>query len=63
MKYFIDKGIDTDVLWIKIYDLIIKSILSIENTVIESIKRLSLHRNNCFDLLGFDVILDSSLKP
>jgi len=22
-----------------------------------------LHRNNCFELLGFDVIIDSDLKP
>ena len=22
-----------------------------------------IHRNNCFDLLGFDVLIDSDLKP
>ena len=63
MKYFNEKGIETDTMLIKIYDLIIKSVISIENTVTDSIKRLNLHPSNCFDLLGFDIILDSSLKP
>ena len=63
MKYFNEKSIETDTMLIKIYDLIIKSVISIENTVTDSIKRLNLHPSNCFDLLGFDIILDSSLKP
>ncbi|OMJ83252.1 hypothetical protein SteCoe_15839 [Stentor coeruleus] len=63
MKYFKEKNIDVDGLWQKIYDLVIKSVLSIESQVVEASKRLNLHRNNCFNLFGFDVIVDSSLKP
>jgi tubulin polyglutamylase TTLL5 len=63
LKHLSERNVNTDDLLLKIYDLIIKTIISIENTVTESIKKLSLHRNNCFDLLGFDIIIDSSLKP
>ena len=56
-------SIDTTLLWTKIYDIIIKSIISIEPIVLESIRNFSVHRNNCFDLFGFDVLIDSDLKP
>lgn len=63
MKYFREKNVDTDGLWMRIYDMIVKSVLSIEGQVVEASKRLGLYRGNCFDLFGFDVILDSMLKP
>lgn len=56
-------GIDTTLLWTKIYDIIIKSIISIEPIVLDSLKNLCVHRNSCFDLFGFDVLIDSDLKP
>jgi len=56
-------GVDTTLIWMKIYDLIIKSIISIEPIVLESLRNLVVHRNSCFDLFGFDVLIDSDLKP
>lgn len=50
-------------LWSRIYDLIIKSIVSGENYVNQAMKKYNLHRNNCFEVFGYDVILDSELKP
>jgi hypothetical protein len=49
-------------LWSKIYDVIIKSLLSTEPAIVNAIKKNGTHRNNCFELFGFDVILDSDLK-
>lgn len=52
-----------ELLWSRIYDLIIKSIMSGEHYVNASVKKYNLHRNNCFEVFGYDVILDSELKP
>lgn len=57
------QGVDTDLLVSKIYDLIIKTIIAVEPEVVLMARKLALGRNNCFDLLGFDVIIDSFLKP
>ena len=52
-----------ELLWSRIYDLIIKSIMSGEHYVNASVKKYNLNRNNCFEVFGYDVILDSELKP
>ena len=49
-------------LWSKIYDVIIKTFLSIDSYVSQSLKKMPL-KNNCFELLGFDILIDSDLKP
>ena len=56
-------GIDMDLLWSRIYDLIIKTIISGEHHVINAMKKMNVGRSNCFQLLGFDVLVDSDLKP
>merc|ERR1712123_475125 len=46
-----------------IEDVIIKSIVSVEFPVNSASKMFVPHRNNCFELYGFDILIDSDLKP
>ncbi len=52
-----------NLLWSRIYDVILKSIISGEHYVLAAMKKLQLHRNNCFEVFGYDILLDSELKP
>lgn len=49
--------------WARIDDVIIKSILSIENTVFSALEMSVPYRTNCFEVLGFDILLDCNLRP
>lgn len=55
--------IDVDKLFGKIHDLIIKTCISVEPFMLRSINKTSEHRNNCFELYGFDVLIDDNINP
>ena len=61
--YLESQGIDHYAIFSKIEDLIIKTVLSIESVLFSTNVIQVPQRHNCFELLGFDVLLDSSLKP
>lgn len=61
--YLRQQGHDVATAWARIDDLIIKSVLSIENTVFSAMEMSVPYRTNCFEVLGFDILLDSLLRP
>lgn len=56
-------GHDCDKVDTEIKDVIIKSIISVEPYVSHQMNMHTKHKNVCFELYGFDIILDSKLKP
>jgi Tubulin-tyrosine ligase family len=47
----------------RIEDVVIKTIISMESIVFQATSAHVPNRNNCFDLFGFDILLDKNLKP
>ncbi len=56
-------GVNIDILWRNIEDLVIKTLLSIEMQVTTAVEMFVPHPNNCFELFGFDVLIDCDLRP
>ena len=58
-----NKDIDEVSIFKKIEDIIIKTIISAEPILNNSFEMFVPHRNNCFELLGFDILIDEKLNP
>ena len=56
-------GIDMNLMWSRIYDVILKTLSCGDNYVIQAMKKNQMYRLNCFEVFGFDILLDSDLKP
>ena len=56
-------NVDANLLFSKIHDLIIKTCIAVEPFMLRSINKTAEHRNNCFELYGFDVLIDENLNP
>jgi len=55
-------GIDINLMWARINDLIVKTLLSVEPSIAAKTRSLGA-QNNCFECYGFDVLVDDQLKP
>ncbi|CAI4229774.1 unnamed protein product [Auanema sp. JU1783] len=57
------KGIDSKLMMLRIEDIVIKSLLSVQGTV-NSVCKTTVHNvGTNFELFGFDILVDSNLKP
>ncbi len=51
-----------NLVWSRIYDVILKSLIAVDSHIAAGLKKMH-HKNNCFELLGYDILLDSDMKP
>uniref|UniRef100_A0A6A7G147 Tubulin polyglutamylase TTLL4-like n=2 Tax=Hirondellea gigas TaxID=1518452 RepID=A0A6A7G147_9CRUS len=61
--YLKSHGIDTGALWSRIADMVIKTVLSGEQDIIVRSRKNTRSKYSCFELFGFDVLLDEKLRP
>jgi tubulin polyglutamylase TTLL4 len=62
-KFLRRLGVNTGLLWASIQDIVIKTIITSEATVNDMMERHVRSRYSTFELFGFDIILDETLKP
>ena len=62
LKKFMGQLENRDVIWTKIKDVIIKTMLSIQSDLVQGSKDLVLP-DQCFNLLAFNLRIDSNEKP
>ncbi|XP_063256817.1 tubulin monoglutamylase TTLL4 [Prinia subflava] len=62
-SYLSQKGVNSEAIWEKIKDIVIKTIIASEPYVNSLVKMYVRRPYCCHELFGFDIMLDENLKP
>ena len=62
-KHLRNAGVDDELIWRKIEDIVVKTLISAEPYLNNGVEMFVPHRTNCFELLGFDILIDSKHEP
>jgi tubulin polyglutamylase TTLL4 len=61
-KEYVKMGVDYDQVFTSIQDVLIKSVLSVEQPIVTAMGG-GKHKSTCFEIYGFDILIDSKLRP
>lgn len=62
LRHLEETGVDTGQLWKSIRDVVVKTLIAAEPTVTSAVNSSMRHRGLCFELFGFDILIDAKLK-
>uniref|UniRef100_A0A5K3FN36 Tubulin--tyrosine ligase-like protein 5 n=1 Tax=Mesocestoides corti TaxID=53468 RepID=A0A5K3FN36_MESCO len=63
LRYLRSEGKDTAALMLRIEDIIIKAFVAVEDQINYACRLFMSSKSNCFELYGFDIIVDENLRP
>lgn len=63
LRHLKNQGNDTTSLMQAIEDVIIKSIFACSQSIVSACKMFVPNQSNCFELYGFDILIDNTLRP